>query len=80
MHKEVDVSRHALQGTCPFHHMNPGPTKARFISHVGRHMQDVSHAAIPTSAMSGEVEDSESGGDGDESVESEDTADGPRQP
>ena len=80
MHKEVDVSRPTLQGTCPFCHMNPGPAKARFISHVGRHMQDVSLSAIPMSAMSREVEDSESGGDGDESVESEDTADGPRQP
>ena len=40
--------------SCPFCGERPAKNKRQFISHVGRHLQDVSHAAIPPSAFQGD--------------------------
>lgn len=39
------------QDTCPFCQTLLAGPRSQYISHVGRHMQEVSHAAIPVSAM-----------------------------
>lgn len=42
------------QQSCPFCRSCPASSKRQFISHVGRHLQEVSQAAIPPSAMQGD--------------------------
>lgn len=43
------------QQLCPFCGTSPANSKRGFISHVARHLQEVSHAAIPPSAMQGDL-------------------------
>lgn len=43
------------QQSCPFCRTSPANSKRGFISHVARHLQEVSHAAIPPSAMQGDL-------------------------
>ena len=44
---------------CPFCLSNPAFSHRQFVSHVGKHMREVAHAAIPPSIMTGEKEDSD---------------------
>ena len=63
-HSDLDKDFESLQTTasahitawirqqrCPFCGTFPSQTKRQFISHVSRHLQEISHAAIPPSAM-----------------------------
>ena len=40
------------QQSCPFCKIFSAHTKRQFVSHLGRHLQEISHAAIPSSVMS----------------------------
>ena len=48
-----------LQEECPFCLTCPASTKSQYVSHLGRHLQQVSHGAIPLSAMTEDDEDAE---------------------
>lgn len=55
------VSNGIVQERCPFCFTCPAATPAQFISHVGKHMQEVAHAAIPISLITedtGSIEES----------------------
>ena len=45
-----DLNR-TSQDTCPFCQTLPAGPRSQYVTHVGRHMQEISHAAIPISAM-----------------------------
>ena len=40
------------QQSCPFCKSFSAHTKRQFVSHLGRHLQEISHAAIPSSVIS----------------------------
>ena len=56
------------QQSCPFCNIFSANTKRQFVSHLGRHLQEISHAAIPSSVMSDDHVEIEEGTD-DETIE-----------
>jgi len=56
---------------CPFCLVCPASTPAQYFSHVGRHLQEVAHAAIPMSLMSKDTESLEGLEDSDDEVQGE---------
>ncbi len=66
--KQPGYLNRTLKDTCPFCQTLLAGQKSQFISHVGRHMQEISHAAIPMSARTDDDGDLELSEEDDDTI------------
>jgi hypothetical protein len=70
------VPKNTLEEPCPFCLTAPAQTQRSFATHVGRHLQDISLAALPNLNLSPDSEEEEEGDtDGDDDNDNEDSKD-----
>lgn len=74
------ATRQGISELCPFCQTVPSETQKGFARHVGRHLQEISLAALPTLDLYPEDESSgdgsEGNSDGDEDVDTKGSEDG----